>query len=206
MSPNPNDVVLDADGVMFDCDGGFAAVASCVLQRPVSKVSRSYDMKQRYGLSAPDTERVWKAMVHHDAGWAGFDVLPGARNAFFRLKAMGCRIHMVTAIEEDIRHLREACLAMHGLLPDSIHCAGGMHASKAQIVQAINPIAMVDDRLNHLHAVPFVPNRVFVDNDDEQGPFVVDEDIIQVKSLQQWVSSWELCQGKPFRRTFRSIG
>ena len=116
---------------------------------------------------------------------------------------MDCRIHLVTAIEENIRHLREACFALHGMVPDSIHCAGGMHAPKTAILQELNPFALVDDRLSHLHGAPFVPNRVFVDNDDEQGPFVVDEDIIHVRSLQQWVNAFELCRGQNLKKSFR---
>lgn len=205
MQPNPKDIALDVDGVLLDCDGGFSTVGTHLLGRPVQKVCKSYNMKDRYGLSAEETASIWKAMEQHEAGWGGFNVLPGARNAFFRLKAMGCRLHLVTAIDENIRHLREACMAMHGMVPDSIHCAGDMHASKTAILQAINPIAFVDDRLSHLHSAPFIPNRVFIDNDDEQGPFVVDEDIIHVRSLQQWVNAWEMCNRTAFRKSFRSI-
>lgn len=200
-----NEIVLDVDGVLLDCDGGFAKVASVVLDQPVAKISNSYDMKQRYGLSPTQTAAVWDAMEHHEAGWRGFDALPGARNAFFRLRAMGHGLHLVTAIPEAIRMLREECLESHGMRADSIHCAGHMRASKDAIVQQINPVIMVDDRLSHLQGVPFVPYRVWVDNEDEQDGLVVDDEIIQVKALDKWVDAWELIQGKTLKRSFGSI-
>lgn len=200
-----NEIVLDVDGVLLDCDGGFAKVASVVLDRPIERQTRSYDMKQRYGLTPAETSAVWEAMEQHEAGWKGFDALPGARNAFFRLRAMGHGLHLVTAIPEAIRLLREECLQSHGMTADSIHCAGHMHASKSAIVQQINPVIIVDDRLSHLQGVPFVPYRVWVDNGDEQDGLVVDEEIIQVKALDKWVDAWELIQGKNLRKSFGSI-
>lgn len=193
---NPNSVVLDVDGVVLDCDGGFAAVAVHVLGRPVSKVSNAYDLRLRYALTQGESDRVWDAMDDHPRGWRGFDVMPGARRAYFRLRSLGLDIHMVTAIPEARRALREECLERHGMLPDSLQCVGNYGASKEEAINSVRPIMVVDDRLWHLHEVPGVPYRVFVDHGDDQEGLVVDEEIIQVKSLDSWVDKWELLIGR----------
>jgi phosphoglycolate phosphatase-like HAD superfamily hydrolase len=199
MSPDPNSIVLDVDGVLLDCAGGFAKVAHLHFGLALPELNKSYDLGKRYGLTQAQADEVWEAMKHHEHGWRGFDVLPGARNAFFRLRSRNYAIHLVSAISEDLRDLRWDCLESHGMVPDSLHCVGAFDAPKEQVIQALNPIMVVEDRLSNLHDLPFVPNRVFVDHGDEQLGYVVHEDLIRVKSLSQWVDQWELSQGLPPR-------
>ena len=185
-----NAIVLDVDNVLLDCLGGFQRVAKDVLGREeLPEVNKAYSLGARFGLTSAEANTVWRALEHHDFGWRGFDLMPGALEAFASLKDMGHTIHLVTAIPEALRQLREECLSFHGLKADSLHCAGHMHASKAKIVQEINPIIMVEDRLSHLQSVPFVPYRVWIDHGDDQDGLVVDEDIIHVKSIAQ-LSIW----------------
>lgn len=193
-----NAVVLDVDNVLLDCLGGFQRVASDIFGRDMPEVNKAYGLGARFGLTKPEEDMVWRAMEHHDFGWRGFALMPGALEAFTALKDMGHSIHLVTAIPEALRELREECLGFHGLLADSMHCAGHMHASKALIVQEINPVMMVEDRLSHLHSVPFVPYRVWIDHGDDQDGLVVDEDIIHVRSITQWTSAWKRCKPRPF--------
>lgn len=193
--PNQDVVVFDCDGVLLDCDGGFAKVAAAVLGRQMTKVCPSYDLRQRYNITQSEADRVWEEMKSHPCGWRGFDPLPGAVQAFNRMRAHGYRIEVVTAIKQDLADQRMESLAAHNMLPDVLHCAGGPAASKAEIVAEINPIMIVDDRIRHLHECPGVPYRVLVDHGDLQDGLVVDEQIACVRSLDQWVRSWELAQG-----------
>ena len=195
MSFDPNSIVLDIDGVLLDCAGGFGKVARIHFGLALPELNKSYDLGKRYGLTQDQANEVWEAMKHHEHGWRGFEVIPGARNAFFRLRARNYAIHMVSAIDEDLRGLRVECLERHGMVPDSLHCVGGFDAPKTQVIQSLNPIMVVDDRLSNLEGIASVPYRVFVDHGDEQLGYVVHEDLIQVKSLAQWVGQWEQCQG-----------
>lgn len=193
--PNQDVVVFDCDGVLLDCDGGFAKVASDVLARPMTKLCPSYDLRQRYGITQADADYVFEQMKTHPHGWRGFDPLPGAVQAFSRMRAHGYRIEIVTAIKPDLADLRMESLAAHNMIPDGLHCVGSHTASKAEAVAQINPIMIVDDRLRHLHECPGVPYRVLVDHGDWQDGLEVDEEVACVSSLEKWVSSWELAHG-----------
>lgn len=194
-SPNQKVVIFDCDGVLLDCDGGFAKVASDVLGRPMVKACPSYDLRQRYSITQAEADSVWGAMPDHPHGWRYFDPLPGAVQAFNRMRAHGYRIEVVTAIKQELAEPRMESLAAHNMVPDALHCAGGHTASKADIVAAINPIMIVDDRLIHLSECSGVPYRVLVDHGDWQDGLVVDDEIAVVSSLDKWVSSWELAHG-----------
>lgn len=186
----PRPIVLDVDGVLLDCDGAFARVAALVLARPVEKLCSAYNLTQRYGLTQDEVDRVWDDMNHHPHGWIGMPALPGAADAFAQLKAMDHEIHLVTAIPETLETMRWECLKGHGMIPHHIHCAGHHAASKSDIVRAIDPIMIVDDRLVHLHGADGVPHRVFVDHGDDQGGLVATAAMHRVSSLAEWVQWW----------------
>lgn len=187
--------VLDVDGVLVDCEGGFVAVGTAALRRPLVKLNNSYNFAIRYNMTEDEVVFVFDAMMDHPQGWGKLDALPGASKAFARLQRYGYEIHLVSAIPEKIRDLRAVSLEAHGMIPDAIHCAGHHRASKSEIIRQINPVMFVDDRLKHLHEAHFVPERVLVDLGDEQDGLTVCDQIIQVKNLASWVDSWALSQG-----------
>lgn len=187
--------VFDVDGVLLDCETPFLRLATVVLGRPLVALNNAYDFGVRYGLSENEVMRVFEEMKAHPEGWGGLPSLPGAADAFNRLKGYGYEIHLVTAIPEDIRSIRNACLVAHGMVADEIHCAGHHRAGKADIIRAIDPIMFVDDRLRHLHESNFVPYRVFVENDADQDGYVVDESVVCVRNLASWIRSWALARG-----------
>lgn len=198
-------IVLDIDGVLLNCAGGFAKVARLHFGLSLPELNTSYDLGKRYGLTKNQADEVWETMKQHEHGWRGFDVLPGARHAFFKLRARSYAIHLVSAITEEVRDLLWDCLTNHGMVPDSMHCLEGSDTPKWQIIQTLNPIMVVENRLSNLYDIPFVPNRVFVDHGDEQLGFVVHEDLIHVKSLAHWVAKWELSQGLSHNRLLSSV-
>lgn len=192
-------VVLDVDGVLLDFDDGFSKVGAEVLGRPVIRRTRFFDLTVRYGLTPAELANVWSAMDDHPCGWSSIQLLPGASEAFQMLKSHGRSIHLVTGIPQKLAETRLANFALHGLSPDSIDCVGDGKASKLEHVLKHAPGMFVDDRLRLLYESDFVPNRVWVDHGDDQDGHVVDESIIRVESLLQWVKQWTL-SSRPARK------
>lgn len=188
---NSMTVALDVDGVLLDCDGAFCIVASHYLKKPLRVLNRAYDLGQRYGITQQDVYAVFEEMASHPHGWGGMPALQDAIAAAKNLQNNGYRIELVTAIPQKLEQMRLACLAAHDFIPDAIHCAGHHTASKKGIVEKMNPIMIVDDRLKHLYECNSVPYRVWVDHGDEQDGLEFDStEVFRVRSLEQWVSQW----------------
>jgi len=184
-------VALDVDGVLLDCDGAFCIVASHYLNRPLRMLNRAYELDVRYGITQQQVYEVFDEMKRHPSGWGGMPALQEAICAAKLLQENGYRVELVTAISHDLEEMRLACLKAHGFVPDAIHCAGHHTASKKAIVEAMNPIMIVDDRLKHLYDCDKVPYRVWVDHGDEQDGLTFDSSLLfRVRSLDQWVNQW----------------
>lgn len=187
---NPYCAVLDCDGVILDFDLCFHAVANDVLGFRVEKVSNSYDLSARYGLTKDQRARVWDALDDHPLGWGGMSPFPGAIEAAKKLKAQGLEIHVVTGIEPCHAQRRIANLLAHDLAIDGIECVGHGKVSKSVHIQRLAPIMYVEDRLHLLKEVDFVPHRAWVDLKDEQDDPHLTSPIVQVNSLAHWVDEW----------------
>ena len=182
---------LDVDGVLLDCDGAFCTVASHLLQRPLKMLNNAYDLHIRYGITQDEVYEVFEEMKRHPQGWGGMPALQDAINAAKRLQDNGYRVELVTAIPDDLKEMRLICLDAHGFIPDAIHCAGHHTASKKAIVENMQPVMIVDDRLKHLYDCDKVPYRVWVDHGDEQDGLTFDAtQLFRVRSLEQWVNQW----------------
>ncbi len=188
-------VAFDVDGVLLDCEKGFVVVATLMFKKKFTKLNNSYDFGLRYGLSDDQVYMVFEEMKNHPEGWGNLPVLPGAAEAFRKVKEYGCKIHLVSAIPESIRDLRLESLYNHGMVADSIHCAGHHLASKGDILIKLAPVVFVDDRLSHLYSAPFVNERVLIDNGDDQNGLVPTPEIALFDSLSSWVSDWSVRQG-----------
>lgn len=182
---------LDVDGVLLDCDGAFCTVASHYLNRPLRALNRAYELNVRYGITQEQVYEVFEEMKNHPQGWGGMPALQDAINSARLLQENGYRVELVTAISQDLEEMRLACLAAHNFVPDAIHCAGHHTASKKAIVEEMDPVMIVDDRLKHLYDCDKVPYRVWVDHGDEQDGLEFDSSqLFRVRSLEQWVTQW----------------
>ena len=187
MRDENKDIVLDADGVILDFESSFLAVAKRLLGREVALVTRKYELDLRYGMSVAEVDATW---VEFYSGGAFADIkpLPGAEQAVKALQDGGYRIHVVTGIPENHLDQRLENFAKFGFVPTSIHGVGHGRASKTPKIRSISPIAFVDDRLEHLHAVPETPNLVWIDHGDEQHPAPGGRVDYRTSSLVEWAA------------------
>lgn len=204
MKYDPKCIVLDVDGVLLDCEGGFFKVSQMELGRELRRLNNSYDLGKRYGMSSEEASHIWKVMEEHAHGWRAFNILPGVREAVSYLRSQGCSLHLVTSIAEEIRGHRQESLQAHGLEYDSLHCVGAFHGPKTEVIKSLSPIMVVDDRLSNLDGIDEVPYKVFVDHGDEQLGFEPHPDLIRVKSLKEWVDRWKLLIPSPDQNSKRS--
>ena len=202
---NKKPFALDADGVLFDCDKSFRVVGSAHLGRELTKLNNQYDLRFRYGVTEEEVNDIFQAMLQHEHGWGGMELMPFAKEAFLILQE-DYDIHIVTAISEDIRALREESLNRYGLFPKAIHCAGHHAASKFDILKSINPVGFVDDRLRHLYESDFIEHRVWIDNGDHQEGLEVDDTLYRAESLLSWVKQWSVSQNRPARTRLFAVG
>ena len=180
---------VDVDGVLLNCDGAFAAAASDYTGRALVKLNNAYELDRRYGIENTQVLEVFEYMKSHPQGWGSMPTINGAIEAVIHMQQQGYAIHLVTAIGEDLRDMRLECLHAHGFVPDAIHCAGHHLASKRAIIEQLQPVVMVDDRLKHLFDADMVPTRIWVDHGDEQDGLMGDERVIAVPSLAHWVQT-----------------
>ena len=186
---------LDADGVLLDCDNSFRMVGSCLLGRELVKENNQYDLRLRYNVSEEEVNNIFHAMLEHEHGWRGMALIPGAKEAFMILQE-DYDVHIVTAISEDIKKLREESFHRHGMFPTAIHCAGHHASPKTDILRKLNPVGLIDDRLRHLYEAPFIEHRVWIDHGDDQDGLVVDDTLYQAKNILQWVKQWSVSQNR----------
>lgn len=188
---DPDVVALDADGVLLDFD---APLPSWLEQRfgsphPV-RDPQAYRISRRYGLSESQSDRAWEFLVKDEAFWSTLPALPGAVAAVHALQQAGKRVVVVTGILPQLEAWRLANLHAHGIEVEAVECVGLGTACKNEALMRWRPAAFVDDRLFNLHKAAFIPDRVWIDCDQDQDGHVVDDTIIHATRLESWVSHW----------------
>lgn len=181
---------IDVDGVLLDCDGAFAEVASNLLNRPLPKLNTSYNLSKRYDITESEVYETFDYMKTHPRGWASMQDIKGAIKSVKALQDNGWDVQLVTAIPKDLEQMRLTCLATYGFIPDGIHCVGHHLAGKSDVIKEIGASLMVDDRLKHLYEAPFVNTRVWVDHGDEQDGLKFDGSVIKVKSISDFADEF----------------
>lgn len=187
---NKKVAAVDVDGVLLDCDGAFAIVASHLLGVPLPKLNTSYDLGKRYGITDLEVFEVFEYMKTHPQGWSKMPAIDGAIDAVIKLQNSGWDIQLVTAIKEDLKEMRLESLHHHGFVPDGIHCVGHHLASKSEVIKSIGAELIIDDRLKHIHESSFVKTKVWVDHGDEQDGLTCPNSTIKVNSLKEFVDGF----------------
>lgn len=199
LRPRDDVAVLHCDGVVLDLARGFAQTAGDAIGRPWRALNGDRRPGVRCGLSPSQEQRVWDAMDDHPLGWSDLKPLPGAPQALAKLRQHGMRVHLVVDERTRLTPARLDGLLQHGLHFDDLVCVSAETGATAGAVMALAPAMYVADRLAWLHRAPFVPERVWVDRGEAQDGHVVDETLVRVTRLAQWVEQWALRHSAPAR-------
>jgi hypothetical protein len=207
MKVNKSLVASDLDGVVFDFYAGVKQFLEKLLDRELKIVSeKSYSIAPRYGLNDKEKE-LYNKNFFSSKLWTNIPALPGAVEAINELIDMGNEIVYVTGVPESLMQYRIENLYKLGLNKiKTMECVGFGNACKNAALLKHMPFAYIDDRLDLLHNATFVPDRVWVDQGHEQNGFVVDENIIYVNSLKQWVNQHKnSIDFKPRRKSLKFV-
>lgn len=183
-------IILDCDCVIIDYYKGFHNFAQQSLQREVTEQKGVYNLKQRFSLNNDEFLIVQKHTVKH---FNEFPFLEGAIEAVKTLQDSGLKIRLVTGIHDKLADMRLDNFRQVGLTPDSIDCVfDGHHSKEAMIRKYYQPIAIADDRIQHLYdARDLVQHKVWINNGDDQKGYEDKRSFIthEFTSLHDWVKT-----------------
>lgn len=186
-SPNPHVVAVDVDGVLVSFLHGFERAFEAVLGRPAIRVTMHWDLDAAYQITKEDVAAIW-AYIRKAHLYRELPPLEGAFEAVRQLEDAGYEVHAVTAIDPVFEADRLENLASLGFNPKSLHSVG--FGSKTPALQLLRPAFFADDQVKHLHAAPFVPNRVWIRSGDEQFPGDLHRHTHEAHSLHEFVQHW----------------
>ncbi len=152
-------IALDADGVLLDFHWAYAKA----WQRAFGSFPRERDPLAYWPMDRWDVERLDEARreqlrAHFDEQlWSTMPALPGALDACHRLHDAGFELICVSALDEQhggarLRNLRELGFPIHRVVATGN--AAGSRSPKADAIEALAPLAFVDDYLPYLRGIP----------------------------------------------------
>jgi phosphoglycolate phosphatase-like HAD superfamily hydrolase len=152
-------IALDADGVLLDFHLAYASA----WQRAFGTFPRERDPQAYWPIDRWDVERLDAAgrarfRQEFDAHfWATCPALPGAVQACHRLVDAGFDLVCVSALDHEhgparLRNLRDLDFPIERVIATGN--AEGERSPKADAIEALRPIAFVDDYLPYLRGVP----------------------------------------------------
>ncbi len=152
-------IALDADGVLLDFHLAYASA----WERAFGAYPRERDPQAYWPIDRWDVERLdaqRRARFREQFGeqfWATCPALPGAVQACHRLVEAGFDLVCVSALEEEfgparLRNLRALDFPIERVIATGN--AEGERSPKADAIEALQPLAFVDDYLPYLRGVP----------------------------------------------------
>lgn len=177
-------IVLDTDGVILDFSSNYLNFAEKVLGKKLTPNSSKYTLKDFLGISEKEIKHV-EYLFNKLNEWERIAPFPDTHKAIEIINEYKLEVYIVTSIDKEHKKAREKNLNNIGLFPKEIICVGSNHGHKNKVITEIQPVAFVDDRLDHLHRSKDVEHLVWVDQKQEQ---IVDFDSYHAKvdSLYQW--------------------
>jgi len=149
----PRDLILDADGVLFDYLSGIRDFASQRLGRKIVGFPTDFDLTEWFGFNSPDQTREMISTFNQGAG-GGFgrlNPLPYAKEVLEAVREQGRNIHIITAVEplpKVIELRRENLFNAFGDIFTDIHMVG-LHQSKAHLLQQYHQGTWVEDKFEN---------------------------------------------------------
>jgi phosphoglycolate phosphatase-like HAD superfamily hydrolase len=153
-------IALDADGVLLDFHLGYASAwerAFGVV--PAERDPLAYWPMDRWDVERlPDAERRGRFRAAFDAHfWTTVPAIAGAVEACHRLHDAGHELVCVSALDLEfeaarLRNLRDLGFPIERVIATGN--AAGERSPKAEAIEALRPIAFVDDYLPYLRGLP----------------------------------------------------
>jgi len=152
-------IALDADGVLLDYSTAYGrAWAAAFGEHPIERDPSAYWPMHRWGvekLSGPRLERF--RACFREGFWSSLPAIAGALEACHRLHDEGHELVCVSALESTFERARQRNLSELGFPIERVIATGSTAAEvspKVEALQAIKPIAFVDDYLPYFRGLP----------------------------------------------------
>ena len=169
-------VVVDLDEVLLDFQQAWRDCARMVLQKEMVRQSDAYLLSSRYGLTEPETLRVWE-VFHEDAWWERVPPQPDVWDFIAEMDRVGVSLWAVTNVDPQWGYAR--ALSLGGAIPEGrIVCLGAQAtaADRAEVLRRLRATAFLDDLPENVNAaVSVLPcavhlNRNYADRGVAEHP------------------------------------
>ena len=173
-------IALDADGVLLDYSLAYAGAWQRAFgRRPALRDSAAYWPIDRWEVERlEDNERLAQLrLAFDDEFWGGIPAIAGAVDACVALAAAGYDLVCVTALPEVYRAARQRNLRAHGFPIEVVHATDNVlteASPKADTLNALAPVAFVDDYLPYFLGVSPMIHRALVLREPSGSPNVGD--------------------------------
>jgi phosphoglycolate phosphatase-like HAD superfamily hydrolase len=160
-------LALDADGVLLDYNQAYAALWERAFGvRPLERDPEAYWARDRFGLAPLEAAELAHFRSHFgEAFWAAVPALPGAVAACEALVSAGYELVCVSALPPEFADTRLRNLRGHGFPIERVLATGhdaGTRSPKADAINALAPLAFVDDYLPYMRGVAATVHKALV--------------------------------------------
>jgi len=152
-------IALDCDGVLLDFHLGYASAwARAFGQAPAERDPLAYWPIDRWQVERLDPPRRAQFRAAFDADfWTTMPAIDGALQACLRLERAGLELVCVSALELEFEQARLRNLRNLGFPIERVIATGnasGARSPKADAIEALQPVAFVDDYAPYLRGIP----------------------------------------------------
>ena len=152
-------IALDADGVLLDFHLAYAdAWRRAFGAAPQERDREAYWPLDRWQVERLEGDRLSHFSAHFDEQfWSSVPAIDGAVQACQRLADAGYELVCVSALEARFEAARLHNLRTLGFPIERVIATGnarGVHSPKATAIEALKPVAFVDDYLPYLRGIP----------------------------------------------------
>jgi phosphoglycolate phosphatase-like HAD superfamily hydrolase len=153
-------IALDADGVLLDLHAGYALAWHWAFGEVLSERDpQAYWPTARFGVEGIDAEQrlLLREQFQRVELWESLPAIDGAVRACHRLHDAGFELVCVTALESRYHAARTRNLKTLGFPIRKVVTTGhteGDRSPKADAIEALRPVAFVDDYAAYLRGLP----------------------------------------------------
>jgi phosphoglycolate phosphatase-like HAD superfamily hydrolase len=191
-------IALDADGVLLDFHLGYAGAWQRAFGAwPAERDPQAYWPMDRWDVPRLDaTAREHFRSFFDESFWLSVPAIDGALEACHRLAAAGFDLVCVSALEARFEQARLRNLRALGFPIERVLATGhddSQRSPKADAIEALQPVAFVDDYLPYLRGVPQHVHTALVLRAPNGSPNSGPELVLaksQHQDLAQFVDDW----------------